>query len=193
SARVFGFEFKDYWRDVGTIDAYWHCNMDLLNTNSGLDIENWNIRTNLFVRGEIGARTPAFISRAACISNSLISSGCIIEGTVQNSVISPGVVVEENAKVVDSIIFHNVVIKKDASLLKTIVDKNVKIGKGTTIGAGDFRPNKTLGKNLSTGITVIGKNAIIPDRVIIGKNCIISSGLDLCRTKIKKIDSGSTF
>ncbi|MCX7995895.1 MAG: sugar phosphate nucleotidyltransferase, partial [candidate division WOR-3 bacterium] len=191
--RVSGYEFTGYWRDVGTIDAYWNCNMDLLRKDSGLKIEEWNIRTNIFVRGEIGAKPPAYIGRNARISNSLISSGCVIEGWIENSILSPGVIVKKGAKIVDSIVFHNAVIQENVSLLKVIVDKNVKIGKETVIGHGELIPNRKLGVNLSTGITVIGKNANIPDKFVIGKNCIISPGADLGTYKLRKIASGSVL
>lgn len=191
--RLFGYEFKGYWRDVGTIDAYWNCNMDLLRADSKLNIEDWNIRTNLFVRGEIGVKPSAYIGKDATVINSLISSGCILEGSVENSIISPGVIIERGSRVVDSIIFHNTIIKKNAVLLKAIIDKNVVIGAGTIIGYGEPVPNKTLGMNLSTGITTIGKNAIIPAKIIIGKNCIISSNIELSKFRLKEIKSGSTL
>ncbi|MEO0205105.1 MAG: sugar phosphate nucleotidyltransferase [candidate division WOR-3 bacterium] len=190
--RIFGCEFNGYWRDVGTIDAYWNCNMDLLKPDSGLNMENWNIRTNLFSRGEIGAKPSAYIGKDARIISSLVSSGCIIEGTVKYSIISPGVIIERGARVIDSIIFHNTIIRKNAFLNRAIVDKNVKIGANVNIGSGRLRPNITLGMNLSTGITVIGKNTIITDRVVIGKNCIISSNLNFSKTKTKYIQPGST-
>ncbi|MGQ9818088.1 MAG: glucose-1-phosphate adenylyltransferase family protein [bacterium] len=189
--RIFGFEFNGYWRDVGTIDAYWNCNMDLLRKSSGLKIEDWNIRTNLFVRGEIGTKPPARISNNGNVVNALISSGCVIDGTVENSIISPGVIVEKNARIIDSIIFHNTVVKENSILVKVIIDKNVQIGAEARIGFGDNKQNKILGMNLATGITVIGKNTIIPDKMVIGKNCIISSDLNLRRYRTKKIKSGS--
>ncbi|MGQ9535099.1 MAG: glucose-1-phosphate adenylyltransferase family protein [bacterium] len=189
--RIFGFEFNGYWRDVGTIDAYWNCNMDLLRKSSGLKIEDWNIRTNLFVRGEIGTKPPARISNNGNVVNALISSGCVIDGTVENSIISPGVIVEKNARIIDSIIFHNTVVKENSILAKVIIDKNVQIGAEARIGFGDNKQNKILGMNLATGITVIGKNTIIPDKMLIGKNCIISSDLNLRRYRTKKIKSGS--
>ncbi|MEO0138217.1 MAG: sugar phosphate nucleotidyltransferase [candidate division WOR-3 bacterium] len=191
--KIFGYEFSGYWRDVGTIDAYWNCNMDLLRKNSGLNIEAWNIRTNIFARGEIGAKTPAYIGKSAKIVNALISAGCVVEGSVKNSILSPGVTVAKGAKVIDSIIFHNTVIQSGVSLLKVIVDKNVRIGRGTVIGLGDPIPNKKLGVNLSTGITVIGKNAFIPEKFVIGKNCIISPGVNLGNYKHRQLESGSVI
>lgn len=189
--RIFGFEFNGYWRDVGTIDSYWNCNMDLLRKSSGLKIEDWNIRTNLFVRGEIGTQPPVYISNNGSVVNSLISSGCVIDGTVENSIISRGVIVEKGVRITNSIIFHNSIVKNNSLLIKVIVDKNVRIGTDVKIGVGDNKLNKILGKNLSKGISVIGKNAIIPDKMVIGKNCIISSGFDLKITKSRKIKSGS--
>ncbi|MGQ9665560.1 MAG: glucose-1-phosphate adenylyltransferase family protein [bacterium] len=189
--RIFGFEFNGYWRDVGTIDAYWNCNMDLLRKSSGLKIEDWNIRTNLFVRGEIGTKPPARISNNGNVVNALISSGCVIDGTVENSIISPGVIVEKNARIIDSIIFHNTVVKENSILVKVIIDKNVQIGAEARIGFGDNKQNKILGMNLATGITVIGKNTTIPDKMLIGKNCIISSDLNLRSYRTKIIKSGS--
>lgn len=189
--RIFGFEFNGYWRDVGTIDAYWNCNMDLLRKSSGLKIEDWNIRTNLFVRGEIGTKPPVRVSNNGSVVNSLISSGCVIDGTVENSIISPGVIVEKNARIIDSIIFHNTVVRENSILAKVIIDKNVQIGAGVKIGVGNNKPNMILGMNLSTGISVIGKNAVIPDKMVIGKNCIIGSGWDLRNSKSRKIKSGS--
>lgn len=189
--RVYGYEFNGYWRDVGTIKAYWDCNMDLLRNKSELKINDWNVRTNLFVRGEIGNKPSAYISNNGYVVNSYISSGCIIDGTVENSIISTGVIVEKGTRITNSIIFHNSIIKKNSLLVKVIIDKNVLIGTGVKIGVGENKPNKILGKNLSTGISVIGKNAIIPDKMVIGKNCIISSGFNLKVIKSRKIKSGS--
>ncbi len=191
--KIFGYEFKGYWRDVGTIDSYWNCNMDLLRPDSGLDIETWNVRTNLFVRGEVGVKPSGYISKSGNVVNALVSYGCIVEGNVENSILSPGVIVEKGAQVIDSIIFHNTIIKKKSIIRKAIIDKNVKIGLNVKIGFGASKPNKTLGMNLATGITVIGKNAVIPDNMVIGKNCIIPSGFNLFRLESKRIVSGATL
>ena len=191
--RVFGFEFKGYWRDVGTIDAYWNTNMDILQKGSGLNIKDWYIKTNLSTKGEIGDRPSTYFSRGANISNSLIARGCIIEGKVQNSVISPGVRIHKNAVVSDSIIFHGTVIGTNSIVQKCIIDKFVTIGKSVTIGLGDSIPNKKFPKHLYTDITVIGKEAKVQANVKIGKNCIINPGVNLAKRGLKNIKSGSTI
>lgn len=171
--RVFGFEFEGYWRDVGTIDAYWNANMDLLTEETEAKLENWRIKTNLHVKGEIGDRPSAYFSRTACVDNSLIARGCVIEGKVNHSVLSPGVRVCRGATVSDSIIFHDTVIGSRAVVKKCIVDKAVMIGSSALLGHGKPKANRRHPRHLSTGITIVGKRARIAPKVEIGKNCVI--------------------
>ncbi|KPK68641.1 hypothetical protein AMJ87_11580 [candidate division WOR_3 bacterium SM23_60] len=171
--RVYGYEFNDYWRDVGTIDAYWNANMDLLARDPEPKIANWRIKTNLHVKGEIGDRPSAYLGRSARVRNSLISRGCVIEGTVSHSVLSPGVRVEKNATVSDSIIFHDAVISSGASVDTVIIDKSVTIETSARLGHGTMKINRRYPQHLSTGITVVGKKARIAAKITVGKNCII--------------------
>jgi len=171
--RVFGYAFNGYWRDVGTIDAYWDANMDLLVEDTEPSIANWRIKTNLHVKGEVGDRPSAYFGRTARISNSLISRGCIIEGTVSHSILSPGVRVCRSATVSDSIIFHDTVIGSGTSIEKCIIDKSAIIGNSARLGHGTMRINKRYPKHLSSGITVVGKKAHIAGKITVGKNCII--------------------
>ncbi len=85
-ARVFGYRFDGYWQDVGTIQSYWEANMALLDDHPELDLydKDWIIHT----RSE--ERAPARIGQTAQVHRSLISHGCIVDGTVVNSVLSPG-------------------------------------------------------------------------------------------------------
>lgn len=191
--RVFGFNFNGYWRDVGTIDAYWNANMDIIQKTADIDIEDWQIKTNLSVKGEIGDRPSTYFGRQSRIINSLIGRGCIIEGVVQNSIISPGVKIHKNALVCDSIIFHDTVINLDAVIEKCIIDKSVVIGKNVHAGYGKSIPNQRSPHHLFTGITVIGKGAEIGHDIEIGKNCIIKPYACLATRAIKKIHSGSTI
>lgn len=188
--RVFGFEFKDYWRDVGTIDAYWNANMDIIRPNAGLNIEAWQIKTNLSVKGEIGDRPSTYFSRICRVLNSLISRGCIIEGTVRNSILSPGVKIGKDATICDSVIFHDVTIGPNSLVNKAIIDKNVVIGKAVQIGIGRSVPNQKFPDQLFTDITMIGKNAKIAPDIQIGKNCIINPNVNLMGINV--IESGIT-
>jgi glucose-1-phosphate adenylyltransferase len=187
--HVFGFEFKGYWRDVGTIEAYRNANMDLLTRNAAPGIENWRIKTNLHVKGEIGDRPSALFGRTARVSNSLIARGCIIEGKVDHSVLSPGVHVRRGAVVSDSIIFHDTVIGTGAIVAKSIIDKSVTISSAAQIGCGKLITNKRFPQHLSTGITVIGKKACIASNVKIGKNCIVNPEVAVK----KNLSSGKTI
>ena len=107
-ARVFGYRFDGYWQDVGTIQSYWEANMALLDDHPELDLydKEWLIHT----RSE--ERAPAQIGQTAQVHRSLISHGCIIDGTVVNSVLSPGVRVEVGAVVRDSIVMFDTVIRR---------------------------------------------------------------------------------
>lgn len=190
--RVYGFVFDGYWRDVGTIHSYWQTNMDMLDGNSGLCINDWSIMTNLSAKGEVGDRPSAYISRNSRISNSLIARGCVIEGSVINSILSPGVRVARNACVIDSIIFHDTSIGAHSTIQCSIIDKQVKVGASVEIGSGKLIANKKSPKHLASGITLVGKLAQIDAGITIGKNCVIAPDTRLSTGRHKKIGSGST-
>ena len=102
----------------------------------------------------------------------MVSHGCYVNGYVRNSVLSPGVVVEEGAIVRDSIVMFDTVIGRSAVLDHAIIDKEVIIGPSTYIGFGDdLTPNATEPQRLTTGITLVGKRAQLPEGVRIGRNC----------------------
>ncbi len=167
---VYGYRFHGYWRDVGTIEAYWKANMEFLQDVPPFELNG----------GEQGVLThhqdgpPAMIGPEAMVRLSLLSSGCRIQGTVRRSVLSPGVVVEEGAVVEDSILFDDVVIRKGAFIHYSVVDKEVVVGEGARVGYGDdYSPNGDEPEHLSCGITLVGKRAVVPPGVHIGRNCKI--------------------
>ena len=167
-ARVFGYRFAGYWQDVGTIQSYWEANMALLVDRPELDLydKEWLIHT----RSE--ERAPAKIGATAQIHRSLISHGCVIDGTVVNSVLSPGVRVDVGAVVRDSIVMFDSVIRAGAVIDRAILDKEVVVGQGAIVGEGpyDGPPNKREPTRLNTGITVVGKRAVVPRGARIGRN-----------------------
>ncbi|MFQ5865484.1 MAG: glucose-1-phosphate adenylyltransferase family protein [bacterium] len=172
--RVFAFPFKGYWRDVGTIKAYWDANMDLLDRTSGLDLETWGMRTNVEEEGRLGDRPPTFLSPKSTVKNSVISPGCIIEGHVENSILSPGVFVGRAAKVLGSVIMHDSRILREARVRESILDKKVTVGEKAVLGVGSAEhPNKENPDHLSCGLVVVGKGAEIPPGFRVGKNCIV--------------------
>ncbi len=188
--RVFGLPLGGYWRDVGTIDAYWNANMDILRDDSGLNIANWHIKTNHSVKGEIGDRPSAYLSKISRVSNSLIARGCIIEGHVHNSILSPGVKIQKGACVSDSIIFHDTCIAEKSIIENCIIDKAVTIGSSVIIGQGKGIPNKKFPDHLYSGISIVGKKTTISSQTRIGKNCILNPGVTIEK---KRIRSGTTI
>jgi len=174
--NVFACPFEGYWRDAGTIQAYWEANMDLLKDNPEITPEAWGIRPNLESEQMLADRIPARIATGSKISRSMISAGCVIEGEVVNSVLSPGVKVGPGCLIRDSIILHDCVIEEGAIVDLAIMDKRVKIGKGAVVGKGHNKniPNSKYPDHLYTGISLVGKEAEVPPGTIIGRNCIIN-------------------
>ncbi len=172
-ARVFGYRYSGYWQDVGTIQSFWETNMALLDDDPELDLydKEWVVHT----RSE--ERAPATVGSTAQVHRSLISHGCVIAGTVVNSVLSPGVRVDVGAVVRDSIVMFDSVIRSGAVVDRSILDKEVVVGPGAIVGDGPFpdRPNKQEPGRLNTGITVIGKRAVVPRGVRIGRNVRIAA------------------
>ena len=174
--NVFAYPFEGYWRDVGTIQAYWEANMDLLKDDSEITPETWGIRPNPESEQLFADRIPARFAAGSKVNGSMISAGCVIEGEVINSVLSPGVKVGPGCRITDSIIMHDCVIEEGASVDLGIMDKRVKVGKGAVVGTGVNKgvPNSKYPGHLYTGISLVGKEAEIPPETIIGRNCIIN-------------------
>lgn len=172
--RVYAFNFEGYWVDVGTIPAYWQTNLDLLADEPELDLydERWTIHT----RSE--ERPPVKLSSGAQVDRALLSNGCIIAGTVVNSVLSPGVIVQSGAEVRDSIILNDTIVEAGARVERCILDKQVRVGRDASVGSGeDLTPNQREPQNLTTGITIVGKGAMIPPGTRIGRNCSIDANV----------------
>ena len=172
--RVFGYQYLDYWRDVGTIEAYWQANMDLTGPRPPLRLAN----PDAPLRTAGPAREPARFGAKAAPRTALVSPGARIEGTVERSVISPGVVVEEGAAVRDSIVCHDGVIRAGAVVDRAILDKEVTVGSGAVVGAGaDLRPNRERPDIVNRGISIVGKRAAIPAGMTVGRNVVVGPGV----------------
>jgi glucose-1-phosphate adenylyltransferase len=171
SYKIFAYTFEGYWADVGTLQAYWEANMALLAETPALDLYDpeWVIHT----RSE--EQPPVQIGPQAWVGGNLLSNGCIIEGVVERSILSPGVRIEPGAVVRDSVIMNDTVIAANAKVERTIVDKEVYVGEGAEIGYGvDNTPNRRYPERLNTGLTVIGKWARVPAGLKVGHNVIIN-------------------
>ena len=135
---------QGYWRDVGTIPAYWQAHQDFLSPEPPFDLDDpaWPLHT----RG--GRHSAARILAGAEIDGSLISGGTRVGGSVRGSVLSPGVVVEKGATVVDSVLLPGVRVRSGAVVTRAVLDDLVEIGEGATVGGdGD--------------ITLVGRQATV--------------------------------
>jgi glucose-1-phosphate adenylyltransferase len=125
---------------------------------------------------------------------SLVSNGCVIEGSVIHSVLSPGVCVEAGAVVRDSVIMDDTVIRAGAVVDRCVLDKEIEIGVGTQLGAGnDMTPNLLEPANINTGITIVGKRARVPAGAVIGRNCRIDANIIPKDYDKLHVPSGSTI
>jgi len=187
-SKVYSFGFEGYWKDVGTIDSYLETNLELLHGGEAvLDLyeDDWKIYT----RSE--EMPPVRIGQNAKITNSLISNGSVIEGTVINSILSPGVYVGKGAIVKDSVIFSNTKIGENTQIEKSIIDKKVKIGSNVIIGYGNtYTRNIEKPDLLYSGINIIAKRAIIPNDTIVERNCRIFDRVPITEKVVK---AGSTI
>jgi glucose-1-phosphate adenylyltransferase len=167
-AAVFAYDFQSnlipgedpnaaaYWRDVGTLDAYYEANMDLRSVSPSLNLYNreWPLRTASY------ADPPAKFTfddenRRGHAIDSIVSGGCILAGgTVRNSVLSRWVRVDSGARIEDSVILDHCVIGRDAKIRRAILDKNVRIPPGARLGY-DLEQDRKHHHVTESGIVVV--------------------------------------
>ncbi len=168
SKKVYAYPFVDennnglsYWRDIGTLDAYWEANMDLVQTSPEFNLyeKNWPIRTykaqfppakTVFNKNLPDARTDMIL-------NSIVSGGCIISGAkVEGCVLSPDIRVGSNSEIYDSIIMESVRIGQNVKIRKAIIDKSVMIPDNMNIGYDREEDSKHFTVT-DSGIVVVRK------------------------------------
>src|SRR6202050_41340 len=175
--KMYAYNFVDenrkealYWRDVGTLEAYYDANMDVASVSPMLNLydDSWSIRTRVrqyppakFVFGEPG--------RTGMAINSIVSGGCIISGAVvRNSVLSQDVRVNSYSEVDSSIVFTHVNIGRHCRIRRAIIDRDVHLPEGTVIGydANDDRKNYFVTPSGLPGVTRdywLYENPVAPD------------------------------
>ncbi|OFS99921.1 glucose-1-phosphate adenylyltransferase [Granulicatella sp. HMSC30F09] len=157
--RIFAFPFAGYWKDVGTIESLWEANMDLIKRRDEFNISDktWKV----YYRHE--GKLPQFIGDSAQVTDSMISDGTIVLGTVHESIVSSGVSIGKNAKVQGSIIMQNAVIEEGATVTNSIIAEGTVVKSGVTVGHSEVE----LGQDM---ITVIGKDEIVTEDTKVGGN-----------------------
>ena len=155
--RMFAYRFEGYWKDVGTISSLWEANMDLLGEQPTFDVADsaWKIHS----RNPLAP--PEYLGDAAVVTNSMIALGCEIYGTVENSVLSSNVIIEEGATVKDSVIMSGTIVKKGAEVNYSIIDEDVVVNSGARIGED---------KSTAKGIAVLGR------KISVGENAKVAAG-----------------
>ncbi|WP_024615877.1 glucose-1-phosphate adenylyltransferase [Clostridium sp. Ade.TY] len=130
--KLVAYPFNGYWKDVGTIKSLWEANMDLLNMENKLNLfdEDWKIYS-------VNPVSPAqYIGEEALVKNSVIVEGCVIHGTVENSVLFQGVYVGKNTVIKNSVIMPNAVIDDYSIINKAIIGSDAIVNKEQIIGNG---------------------------------------------------------
>ena len=186
-SRVFAYPHRGYWRDIGTVESYYESNMDLVRPVPPLNLydPDWLIYT------PSEDRSPAVVGAEAVLSQSLVSHGSRVEGTVVRSVLFPGVHVGAGAVVEDSIVMHDARVAPGARLKRAIVDKRVSIGRGAVIGHAEGAPGRGGPEYSGQGLCVIGKGSVVPSGARIGPDTLIEIGVSEGDFPGSEIASGS--
>lgn len=167
--RLFAYEFEGYWKDVGTLDSLWEANMDLLSPNVPLDLydPDWKVYSRH------NNMPPQYIGANAHVENSMITEGSVVDGTVDFSIISSGVTIEEGASVKYSIAMPGTTIKKGAVVEYAIIGEDCVIEPDAVIGMSpEMVPNRD-----DWGIAVLGHNITVSSGKRVLPKEIISENL----------------
>jgi glucose-1-phosphate adenylyltransferase len=182
-------KFEGYWRDIRSVKSYWKTNLETTENLPEINLydESWPVYT----RSE--EMPPVKFGKKECCTKSLVANGAIVNGRVEDSVISPGVYIEEGVLVKNSIILNNCTIRKNAMINKTIIDKNVEIKENVQIGSGsDFTVNSDAKTTLENGLNLIAKDITIAKNIKINRNCRINRNINIDEFENNEVKSGTT-
>ena len=187
--NVHGFLHDGYWRDIGTVEAYWDTSMELLAEPPPVrfDEPGWRVVSRQH------KQPPARVGAGSEVRQSILGSGSVVLGGVARSLISPGVRIEPGARVSDSVILHGSRIGEGAVVERAIIDKEVEVGDGARIGVGSVEgPNEARPDLLWSGLNVVGKRARIPPRFTLRRNTVVGPlvGPELLESSV--LPSGAT-
>ena len=162
--KMVSYTFDGYWKDVGTINSLFESNMDLLGDSPNFDLSDaaWRIRS----RSPIAP--PHYIAESGRVVNSIVASGCEIEGTVENSILSNDVIIKKGAVVKNSVIFSESVIDENATVDYSIIDEKVKVSRNAKIGSGRYDELK---------IAVLGRDITVSEGAIVDAGNIIDESI----------------
>lgn len=188
-AKVAAYDFKGYWKDVGTLGSYWEANMELVDIIPEFNLyeEFWRIYTKSDIL------PPQYIDEAGKVSESIVGEGTEVYGEVSHCVIGSGVTIGKGAVVKDSIIMNGTVIGENAVIDKAIIAENVTVGENVELGVGGEAPNEYKPQIYSFGLVTIGEGSTVPDNVKVGKNTAIYGPTEKSEYPDGLLKSGSSL
>lgn len=167
--RIEAYRYEGYWEDVGSVDTYYRASMELLQDAPRLNL--YDPEWVIYTRSE--ELPPARLGPQAEVEASLLANGCTVLGTVEQSLLFPGVRVEEGAVVRNSILLNGAQVAGGATVDHAIIDKDARIGANALIGYGDPVPHADYPALLSQGLSIVGRDAVIPDGTRIGRHAVV--------------------
>ena len=173
--KLIAHKFEGYWKDVGTIKSLWEANMELLDDDSGINLDDSSWR--IYSRNPLSP--PQYVAPEAKLTNCYITEGCNISGEIEHSVIFENVTVEEGAKIEDSIIFPGAYIKKGAYVYKSLIGTDSVVGEGAHIGSNDESANAEHinTKICSDDISIIAPGVKVGDKVKVKCNSMVTEDI----------------
>jgi glucose-1-phosphate adenylyltransferase len=168
--EVYALLFPHYWQDVGTLDSFYKANLDLVNDRPPFELADpeWIVHTVSL------DQPPVRVGSSGSAVRTLAANGVRVDGSSERSILFPGVVIEPGAVVRDSILMHGTIVGRDAVVERVIADKGARVGAGARVGgpfAEGLVANRVCPEHLSSGLTLIGKSALVAEGVTVGRNC----------------------
>ena len=156
---------RDYWRDVGTLDAYYEANMDLISVHPVFNLYNRDWPTMTLINGSLPPAKFVYADEGKRVGraiDSFVSPGVIVSGgSVERSILSPGTYVHSWAEVSDSVVMNGCRVGRHTKVVKTILDKNVVVEEGAAVGV-DLAHDRERGFTVTeSGITVVPKGTVV--------------------------------
>jgi glucose-1-phosphate adenylyltransferase len=176
--KAYAYQFAGYWQDIGTKEAYYEANMELTHEQSSFSLD-----------GSCPVLTASNLSQTTethegSIKNSIISPGCVIHGEVENSVLSPGVSVDKQAVVRNSVLMANVVVGCHSVVDRCILDEGVRVGDFCHLGCAPDSVSE------SWEVTVVGKGVTVPSGTAISQDLRKSLHIEPTDSATKSASSG---
>ena len=167
--KLWPYRFQGYWRDVGTISSLWDANMDMLTPELiGLFDPAWPILSRSPIR------PPQAVGKTADIKHSIVTEGCVVDGTVFNSVLSNQVTVQEGAKVEYSVLMPGAVVDAGAEVKFAILGENAHVKSGAVVGG---EPDGSE----SWGVATVGPDVTVGEGAVVAPNAMLYDDVEAAK------------